>query len=331
VTARAGNTAGTTYSASFVLPPHAIPSRLPINQVPVGDNLLNHLDTVCYDPFALYNMTPRRLSNYNVAFVGDVGHGKSASMKTFLERMLILPERLPDGTTRKRRAVILDRKGEYRLLAELFGCTPAVLGHGQRINPFDPRLTPQQHLAILENFLRLLFGRELDPLERKVAQVAYDIAAPTELADLHAALAHLPETVAADTLRTRAEVDRAAGDVMLALERLTAGSLRGMFDGPTTTALDWQGQVADVVIHPDYLVGSHRHLVYQLLVAVVSIWLDQSWQETHAERRVDFLVVDEAWDVVAARQGAEMMQDATKLGRSRVLCVLVAFHGPSDF
>ena len=89
--ARAGLTSATTYSASLILPPHSVPLTLPCLQVPIGDNLLNRLETVNYDPFALY---PEFIRNRNLAFIGDVGNGKSASMKTFLERMLLLPERL---------------------------------------------------------------------------------------------------------------------------------------------------------------------------------------------------------------------------------------------
>ena len=102
---RAGLTSGTTYSASFILPPHSVPVSLPCRQVPIGDNLLNRLETVNYDPFELY---PGFIRNRNLAFIGDVGNGKSASMKTFLERMLLLPERVgidPDTSrwvTRKR-------------------------------------------------------------------------------------------------------------------------------------------------------------------------------------------------------------------------------------
>src|SRR4051812_18651224 len=101
---KAGRTAGTTYSASFVLPPQAVPSRLPCRQVPIGDNLLNHRETVPYAPFAL---SPHFTRTRTRAFIGDVGNGKSASMKTFLERMLLLPEPLATGT-RRRRAVIID-------------------------------------------------------------------------------------------------------------------------------------------------------------------------------------------------------------------------------
>lgn len=330
---RAGLASGTTYSAAFVLPPHAIPSRLPINQVPVGDNLLDRLSTVNYDPFALY---PEFIRNRNVACIGDVGNGKSALTKTLLERMLLLPERI-EGGLRRRRAVIVDLKGEYKRLTEMLGCTPAVLGHGECINPLDERLDAQQQLAVLESFLRLLLNRNLTSFELECVSGAYDQARadwdrsrPFVLEDVRQAFMHLSDRFVAETLHTRGEVDHAASELAFALKRVISGSLRGMFDGPTTSSLDWSGQVVDIVIHPDYR-GGERKLVYQLLVVCVTVWLDRAWQAVSPHDRVDFFVADEVWDFVKVRQFAEQLQDATKLGRSRGLCVLIAFHGPTDF
>jgi type IV secretory pathway VirB4 component len=349
---RAGLTSATTYSASLILPPHSVPLTLPCRQVPIGDNLLNRLETVNYDPFALY---PEFIRNRNLAFIGDVGNGKSASMKTFLERMLLLPERLGHDAetghpiTRRRRAVIIDRKGEYKRLAEQFDCQPAVLGHGKCINPFDARLSEQQQLAVLESFLRLLLDRVLTPFEVKCLEGAYNharqrwTAALREppppgqtrrehflLVDVRHALMQLPEDFVRDSLHSRLEVDHTASELAFALDQLLTGSQRGMFDGPTTDALDWRGQVVDIVVHPDYLTGN-RHLIYQLMVVCVAVWLDQAWQAVDANERVDFFVCDEVWDHVKVRQFAEQLQECTKLGRSRGLCVLIAFHGPTDF
>ncbi len=333
---RAGKAAGTTYSAGFILPPHSVPSTLSCHQVPIGDDLLSRRETVNYDPFALY---PEVIRNRNIAFIGDVGNGKSAAMKTMLERLLLLPERLEDGTARLRRAVIIDRKGEYRRLAAMFGCEPMVVGHGVTINPLDDRLTEQQQLAVLESFLRLLMDRALTPFEQKCVEGAYAQArtahTPHEaeemlLADVRRALMRLDDGFVADTLHSRAEVDHAASELAFALDKLITGSQRGLFDGPTSSTFDWSGQVIDIVVHPDYLV-SNRQLVYQLLVACVSVWLDRAWQSVDPGGRVDFFVADEVWDLVKVKQFAEQLQDATKLGRSRGLCVLIAFHGTSDF
>jgi hypothetical protein len=334
MTSRASLTAGTNHTAAILLPPYTIPSRLPCDQVPIGCNLLNRRETVNLDMFQLY--ADGFIHNRNLCFVGDVGHGKSSTMKTLLERMLIPTELLPDGTERLRRAVIIDRKGEYRPLAELFDCQPVVVGHGQCLNPFDDRLDPQQQLGVLESALELLGRGPLDRVERKAATVAYQQAVdnhsegPLLLADVRYALAHLnDESLAKLDPLPHDEVKRCAILLAFALDELLDGSLRGLFDGPTTAALDWAGQVVVVQVHPDYVVAK-RELVYQLLVAVVAVWLDRAWQTPDPHRWVDFFVVDEAWDYVKVRQFAALLQDTTKLGRTLRLCVMVSFQGASD-
>lgn len=328
---RAGVAAGTTVSAAFILPPHSIPQSLPCRQVPIGDDLLSRRETVHYDNFALYQ---NGIDSLNIAFIGKIGHGKSALMKTYLERMLLLPERLADGTVRLRRAVIADVKGEYRRLAELFDCQPVVLGHSECFNPFDDRLSEQQQLAILENFLSLLLDRVLTPFERECVSGAYEQARTTRdpgrpfvLDDVRRALMTLSDEFVATTLRHRDAVNPVAADLAFALKQLTTGSLRGMFDGPTTTALNWSGQIIDITVAPDYLTSNHQ-LVYQLLVVCLAVWLERAWRSP--VDHVDFFVCDEAWDLVKVRQFAQQLQSSSKLGRSRGLSVMVAFHGPSD-
>ncbi len=325
----AGVASGTTADAAFIFPPHAVSARQRIRTVPVGSDLLSRMETVYWNPFALYDL--EELHSLNACYMGDVGHGKSGVIKTTVRRLLILPQRLDDGTIRNRRGVAVDLKGEYQRLTESLGCTPVVLGHDVCLNPLDPRLTPQQHLALLESFLRLLMDRRLSGFEKEIVAEAYDQArANTDtlvLEDVRHALMHLPAEFVDESLHTRAEVDHAASEMAFALKQLIRGSLRGMFDGPTTDTLNWSGRMVDIVVHPDYRT-SHRELVYQLLVVLVAVWLDRAWKDPH--QRIDFFVIDEAWDATKVRQFAELLQDATKLGRSRGLSVLTAFHGPTD-
>jgi hypothetical protein len=334
---RSAQTLGTAATAALLAPPYMVPAPLPCDLTPMG---VDGRETIYVDPWGLYDAGA--ITNRNMAFVGHVGKGKSGGIKTFLARSLIPPELLADGTTRLRRAVIIDRKPEYGPLAEFFDCQPIVLGHGVCLNPFDERLTATQQLAVVGQTLELLRGR-LEPVEGKCVEVAYRQAVaarfvvvvaggggPLLLSDVRYALAHLTADSLAEMDPLPAdEVRRTAVKLAFALDELLTGTLAGMFNGPTTSALDWAGQIIDLQVHPDYLV-SKRELVYQLVVAIVAVWLDRAWQSTDPHRRVDYLVADEAWDYVKVRQFAALLQDTSKLGRSHRLSVIVSFQGASD-
>lgn len=328
---KAGLAAGTTVGAAFMLPPGSVSPRLPCRQVPVGSDLLARRQTVYYDQFALYE---NGVDSLNVAYMGKSGNGKSSSIKTHLRRMLCVPELLPDGTYRKRRAVVADVKGEYAALTRSFGCEPVALGHGACFNPLDERLTDQQQLAILENFLDLLLVRRMSDFERECVSAAYDQARkawdrtrPFVIDDVRRALLTLTDDFIATTLRPKEVVNPAAADLSFALKRLITGPLRGMFDGPTTPALNWSGQIIDITVAPDYRTANHQ-LVYQLLVVCLAVWLERAW---HSEDdHVDFFVCDETWDLVKVPQFALLLQTSSKLGRSSGVSVMVAFQGPSD-
>ena len=79
----------------------------------------------CFDPWELY----RRglISGPNVIVLGEIGHGKSALLKTLLWRMLLFG----------RRAFVLDVKGEYAALCDAVGTMPVKLapGNGVCLNP----------------------------------------------------------------------------------------------------------------------------------------------------------------------------------------------------
>ncbi len=328
---RSGYASGTTVGAAFMLPPGSVSPRLPCRQVPVGCDLLARRQTVCYDPFALYE---NGIDSLNIAYMGKSGNGKSSSIKTFIRRMLCVPELLPAGTYRKRRAVIADVKGEYAALTRSFGCEPVVLGHGACFNPLDERFTEQQQLAILGNFLDLLLGRRMSDFEHECVSQAYEQARkawdrihPFVLDDVRRALLTLTDDFIVSTLRPKEVVNPTAADLSFALKRLITGPLRGMFDGPTTPALNWSGQIIDITVAAEYRTSNHQ-LVYQLLVSCLAVWLDRAWHSE--EDHVDFFVCDETWDLVKVPQFALLLQTSSKLGRSTGVSVVVAFQGPSD-
>ena len=299
-----GTTSGTAYFAGFICPAATVGSTLPCAWAPIGVNMLARNETICYDPWFLKDGLPEDeqvLADLNIAFIGQSGYGKSSLIKTMLERLLIPLEMLPDGSFRQRRAVVVDPKGEYEPLARALGAEPVICGHGVYLNPLDSRLDAFQHLQIAERFLVLLRGAELDPLEHECLRQGYDQAArlgrPLVLEDLRRELMRLDDGFVAETLHPADVVRQTGAKLGMELRRLITGPLRGMFDGPTSDAFDWHARIIDIVVHPDYRT-SQRELVYQLLVSVIAVWMDQAWQNKDPRERVDVLVVDEAWEVV---------------------------------
>ena len=88
----------------------------------------------CYDPWELY---PQLITSPNMLVAGQLGKGKSALVKTYVDRQLVFG----------RRAFIMDPKdqggqGEYTRLCQANGVQPIRLEPGGkvRLNPLDSRV-----------------------------------------------------------------------------------------------------------------------------------------------------------------------------------------------
>src|SRR5256885_9115420 len=116
----------------------------------------------CYDAWELY---PQVITSPNMLVIGQLGKGKSAQVKTYVDRQLVFG----------RRAFIMDPKdqggqGEYTRLCQANGVKAIRLepGGSVRINPLDTRvggggLTP---LQIRTDQLTVLFPPCEAPLKR---------------------------------------------------------------------------------------------------------------------------------------------------------------------
>src|ERR1035437_8446781 len=95
----------------------------------VGEDVCGGGGAFCYDPWELYGRG--LLTNPNLAVIGQVGRGKSATVKAYAARSLVFG----------RRVIALDRKGELARLCEVAGTTPIRLERGGpvRLNPLDTR------------------------------------------------------------------------------------------------------------------------------------------------------------------------------------------------
>ena len=163
---------------------------------------------------------------------------------------------------------------------------------------------------------------------------------PTERSALDAALAHATATSSVPVLPSAVEalfepgerwrgssVDqlRADGrDVAHALGRLVYGDLAGLFDGPSTTALD----PALPMVSLDLSAVSGSETLFGLVMTCASTWMEAALADPAGGQRL--VVYDEAWRLMAQPSLLARMQAQWKLSRAWGLANLLVVHRLTD-
>ena len=298
--------------------------------VVVGRDLLGGI--FCYDPFELYR--DGTLTNPNMVVFGQLGRGKSSFVKSYLFRQIVFGAR----------CWIVDPKGEYSALAEACGTAPVKLypGGTLRLNPLDPgSCTPHgvpaqngvdprinRQMALLASLASTCLDRQLRPGERTALELALaDTVArrggPPVLPSVVEALLS-PSAESAETVHIgRDELAREGRDAALELRRLVHGDLRGMFDAETTPGLSLNEQV--VVVDLSAVYGSDA--LAAIMVCALA-WL-QAYMTQPALGKL-FIVIDEAWAIMANLSVARWLQASWKLARAHGIANMAIFHRVSD-
>jgi type IV secretory pathway VirB4 component len=277
-----------------------------------------------FDPFELYGPV---LTNPNVMVIGEVGSGKSSTVKAFLSRSLAV-------YGHRRFVAILDPKGEYTPVAHALGLPVVKLHPGgtARLNPMDrrPGDDPADAIArqgLAGSLVTAVLGRPLDPTEDALLGWAVQTLAtsgcPFTLADVVAAVQDPAAELVALAQASPLELARAAAPVVFALDKLIHRALRGMFDGPTTVGLDW-ADGRGIVIDLSAVYGDRDAL--PLVMMAATHWLGAVLQR-ESDRRV-IQVIDEAW--AAVLHGARHFQSSLKLARTYGVSTWLLCHRPSD-
>lgn len=290
----------------------------------MGVSLTGGMAAFHYDPFELY---PTVLTNPNVIVIGEVGSGKSSTIKAFLARSVAVY-----GT--RRFIAVIDPKGEYRALADVLGFSVVKLHPGGTscLNPMDSRpgddstdVAARQRLVA--GLVTAVLARPLDATEDALLGWAILTLGRSDraftLADVVTAIQHPPADLIELTHTSPQQLGRAAAPVVFALDKLINRSLRGMFDGPTTVSLDW-GDGPGIVLDLSAAYGDRDAL--PLVVMAATHWLGAVLQR-HSERRV-IQVIDEAW--AAVLHGARHFQASLKLARAYGVSTWLICHRPSD-
>jgi type IV secretory pathway VirB4 component len=275
----------------------------------------------CFDPWELYRREV--VANPNVAVFGELGHGKSALMKTLLWRMLLFG----------RRAFVLDVKGEYAPLCEAVGVAPVRLepGGSVRLNPLSARRELSAQVEILRAVARTAVARTLRPEEAAVlreALIELSVRAgePT-LPDVLELLFSPSGRMARELRSTPPEVGDAVREVALGVQDLCEGPLKGMFDGPTTPGLDLDGRL--VVLDLEAVKDSPA---IGILMACASGWLSARLERLADRRDPGRLInlADEVWKVLEHEGLAQWFRANFKLTRKYGTLNVIVAHKPAD-
>jgi len=300
----------------------------------IGVDLLAGGAEFCWDPFDAY--AAGAVTNPNCWVLGQPGFGKSALIKSLLWRMAAIY-----GTgTGGRWLAIADPKGEYTLLAEYLGLTVIRLtpGGSTNVNPLapgpaaahePPEVQVLRHAEMVAALVASVLARPLTQLEdAAVFAVIEDLTHNPRLqeATLRDVAALLVTPTEAMQSRLRRSLDELTGDlaeVVFALDNLLTRSLRGMFDGPTTVPLRWDGPglVLDLSA-----VGLESPALPLVMVAAAG-WLQQLMASPGPQR---VQVLDEAWAFLKTRHTASWLQSCFKLGRSYGTANICLSHRVSD-
>jgi hypothetical protein len=295
----------------------------------LGTNVLTGGGGFAFDPFEAY--AAGALTNPNMLFAGEVGVGKSATAKVFIYRSVGVFGRW---------VAIADPKGEYLPLAEALGLDVIKLHPGgtARINPLDPGPAglddgpdelARRQAVMVGALLGSVLHRDLTPVEDAVlgwavghlarsarsdvtlADVANVMASPTD------EMAHLARTDAIDLARS---VEAA----IYGLGKLLDRSLRGMFDGPTTVRLDWNGP--GIVL--DLSAVHNEPEALTLVMIATTAWLQAVLARPDGPPRLQ--VLDEAWSLLSSERTTRYLQACWKLSRAYGVANLAIVHRLSD-
>jgi type IV secretory pathway VirB4 component len=283
----------------------------------------------CYDPWVLYQRGV--LTNPNIFLAGQIGRGKSTLAKSLASRCVAFGRRV---------YVPGDPKGEWAPVARALGGQVIELGVGRpaRLNPLDEGPRPadigdevwqaqvaHRRMSLLAALVEATLGRSLQSVERTALDAALAHACT------HAATPVLPTVL--DALfepaggwrgSSGAELRADGRQAAHALARLVHGDLAGLFDGPSSVALD--PALPMVSLDLSHVSGSDTLL--GLIMTCASTWMEAVLQDPAGGQRL--VVYDEAWRLMAQPALLARMQAQWKLSRAWGLANLLIVHRLSD-
>lgn len=266
-------------------------------------------------------------SNYNAVILARSGEGKSYLAKLDLLRNLCL------GVE----AFVIDPEDEYLRLADAVGGTVIRLGAaGVKINPLDLPADDDDALNDRARFMQTLVSVMSSGDTAVSAPLPGDEARSLDVAVLAAYRAkgittdprtwRRPAPLLGDVMAALDDTDDAGRRVAARLHPYVAGSMKGLFDGPTTTLA--QGHLVVFAI---------KDLPEQLHPVGTLLTLDTIWRTvrgaTASGSRPDVLrmvLVDEAWKLLSGGRGGVFLETLAKSARKYGVGLTVVTQDAAD-
>lgn len=295
----------------------------------------------CFDPFVDYRKG--LLSNTNMAVIGTIGTGKSSLLKCMALRDLAFG---------RRTFVPGDPKGEWTRVVQAVGGAVITLGgtSGARLNPLDAGRRPSrdrqegrpvddeqwrimvenQRLDLLEALISTLMSKDLSQAEKAALRVALEAASAR-----HGSSPIIPTVVEeifnpstpVETLegfRDHQDLKNVGREVGFALQELTRGKLRGLFDGPSTIKFDPAAPMMSINLK-NFTQGSQA---MSLIMACTGSWFEASLRGDDLGQRN--IIYEEAHELMSFPQLLERMRSNFKLVRAWGLRNIIVLHRISD-
>jgi len=311
----------------------------------IGTNLLTGGAFSCHPIAWLHHGL---ITNPNMLITGIPGAGKSAHIKALSLRLMSYGVKT---------LILGDLKNEYKELAQALGVEPVQLGPGlpARLNPLDSgplgedlptdpveldeRLAEihRRRLTLLNALLGTKLGRPLTPSEEAaISQAIHETTGqaagvsslidPT-LPQVWAVLRDpTPEMARELRMRDAEELRETVRPVSDALRAMVKGSLSGLFDGPTTVALDFTAPIQTVDL--SRLDGRGDETIAMTL-ACVSSWGQSAIDDPAGPVRL--VVRDELWRAMRIPAMVRKLDGDLRLSRATGTIQILATHRLADF
>lgn len=276
------------------------------------------------------------LENGNAVVFAKSGAGKSFTVKLEALRSMMY------GTE----IFIIDPENEYQRMAEAVGgaYVQLSLSSPTRINPFDlPTVVDSEeadnalrsNLITLHGLLRLMMGGAQSQIQSSGGAVAMPALAPSEEADLDAALIetyakagitndplthHSQPPTISDLYDTLLHMGGTGPQLAQRLRKYTTGTFAGIFS-----------QQSNINIDNPMVVFNVRDLEDELRPVAMYIVLNYIWNKTKSDQKRRMLIVDEAWQLMKYEDSANFLFSLAKRARKYNLGITTITQDVEDF